>query len=200
MTRALPRLHAVTDDGVLALPHFTSRLRAIAAAGDVAIHLRTQVLSPRRRVRWATRFLQTGAVVLINDRVDVALVTAASGVHLPEHGLAVRDARAILGDDAVIGCSAHTPEAALLAHEEGADYVFLGPIWETSSHPQRTPLGAAAIDSAAPATVIAIGGVTAERVAACLDHGAYGVAAIGALWAADDPGAAAEAMLVSLER
>ncbi len=79
----------------------------------------------------------------------------------------------------------------------GADYVFLGPIWETSSHPGVPGLGLEAIAAARPARVIAIGGVTPARAAACLEAGAWGVAAISALWLADDPGAAAEAFLLS---
>ncbi len=74
--------------------------------------------------------------------------------------------------------------------------MFLGPIWETASHPGRPPLGPDSIAAAQPATVMAIGGVTPRRAAVCRDAGAYGVAAIAALWLADDPGSAASEMLL----
>jgi thiamine biosynthesis protein ThiS len=107
-------------------------------------------------------------------------------------------ARQVLGPDVLIGRSAHDPVEAQGACAAGADYVFLGPIWETASHPGHPGLGVEAIRAAHPATVIAIGGVTPDRVDACLDRGAYGVAAIAALWYAADPHAAAANMLISL--
>jgi len=144
------------------------------------------------------RELPASATVLVNDRVDLAAAVGARGVHLPAGGLPTTVARDLLGPEALIGRSAHSADEARMAHENGADYVFLGPIWETASHPGAAGIGVAAITDAQPARIIAIGGVTADRVAACLDAGAWGVAAIRALWLADDVGAAADAFLLSL--
>jgi thiamine-phosphate pyrophosphorylase len=142
--------------------------------------------------------LQPVSTLIVNDRVDVAGATCAAGVHLPASGLPVAAARSMLGSSALVGRSTHTSAEALAAEAEGADYVFLGPIWETPSHPGSAGLGIAAITAARGARVIAIGGVTPERVAPCLDAGAWGVAAISALWLANDVAAAADAFLLSL--
>jgi thiamine-phosphate pyrophosphorylase len=135
----------------------------------------------------------------VNDRADVATIVHADGIHLPAAGLPIAAVRALVGPDVCIGRSVHQPEEALDAAEQGADYVFLGPIWETASHPGQSPLGPEAIARALPARVVAIGGVTPERIGECRDAGAHGVAAVSSLWRADDPGSAAEKMLLLLE-
>jgi thiamine-phosphate diphosphorylase len=98
----------------------------------------------------------------------------------------------------LVGRSTHGAEEARAAAADGADYVFLGPIWPTPSHPGRPGIGVESIRQAVPARVIAIGGVTPERAAACIDAGAWGVAAISALWLAEDPAAAAAELLLCL--
>lgn len=198
MSRAVPRLHAVTDRQALSLPDFATRARAIAAAGDVALHARAGPVDARQLIALANLLLETGALVLINDRADIVPLVAAGGVHLPAAGLPLGSVREMLGPDVLIGRSTHSATEAREAHEAGADYVFLGPIWPTASHPERAPLGVDAIAAAAPARVIAIGGVTPARAAACREAGAWGVAAISALWRAEDSGAAAAQFLVSL--
>ncbi len=85
-----------------------------------------------------------------------------------------------------------------MAGEDGADYVFLGPIWETPSHPGRAGLGVDVISAVHGVKVIAIGGVTKRRIHHCLDAGAYGVAAVSSIWEVRDPAAAVRAMLLSL--
>lgn len=139
-----------------------------------------------------------GAAFFVNDRADIARLAEADGLHLPAEGLSVAAARGLLGRGRLIGRSAHNAAEALRARDEGADYVFLGPIWPTASHPRRRALGLDAIRDARGVTVIAVGGVTPARVAQCLDAGAYGVAAIRALWDAADPASTARAMLLSL--
>jgi thiamine-phosphate pyrophosphorylase len=141
---------------------------------------------------------RAGAHVFVNDRADVALLAGARGIHLPADGLPTDRVRDLVGPDVWIGRSVHAPEEARRAAEAGADYVFLGPIWETPSHPGRPGLGPGIIEHAQPARVVAIGGVTPDRVASCLDAGAYGVAAVSALWTAGDPGSAAATMLLLL--
>ncbi len=167
-------------------------------AGPVALQLRSHTVAAgplahvARVLRWpATR-------LFVNDRADLVPWLGAAGVHLPSRGLSVADARRLLGPDVLIGRSTHSAPEARAAWDEGADYVFLGPIWETRSHPGRAALGPAAIEHAAPARVVAIGGVTPARVEQCRSAGAWGVAAISALWMAPDSGAVAKRMLLCL--
>jgi thiamine-phosphate diphosphorylase len=145
----------------------------------------------------ATRLGRTQAALFVNDRVDIARVAHATGAHLPADGLPIKAARALLTRDQLLGRSVHSSEAAREALDEGADYAFLGPIWETTSHPGRPGLGLGAFKGLASLPVIAIGGVTTDRARLCRDAGAWGVAAITALWHAADPAAAARAMLLS---
>jgi thiamine-phosphate pyrophosphorylase len=191
----------VTNDEVARLPQLSVLARAVARTGPVAIHARAPGLEGRalldlaQTLREAAR--STSALLFVNDRLDVARICGAPGLHLPARGLPTARARELLGPDVLIGRSAHSADEAREAGRDGADYVFLGPIWPTPSHPRGSrPLGPEAIAAAHPARVIAIGGVTLERARLCRAAGAYGVAAISAIWQAPDPGGAAAEMLL----
>ena len=118
--------------------------------------------------------------VLVSSRCDVALACGAAGVNLPERDIAVRDARALLGDR-LIGRSVHSTEAARQAEHDGADFVIFGPIWPSVTHRDGDPVGIealAAVVHAVRIPVLAIGGVTEEHVAEIHRAGAAGYAAI----------------------
>lgn len=198
MKRGLPRLHIVTNNTVARLPGLASRAQIIAAAGSIALHARAPSAGGRELYRLAETLARAPAALFVNDRVDVAVAVDAAGVHLPAHGLGVETARRLAGAHRWIGRSAHNSDEAKAAIQQGADYVFLGPIWETESHPDREPLGPEAIRAAGPGHVIAIGGITVDRVAQCVAAGAYGVAVISAVWEASDPGTVVRKMVVSL--
>ncbi len=194
----VPTLHIICPDRVLSLPDFVRTTRAILALGpDVAVHLRSRLLPGRALARFADALTTHAhpATLIVNDRVDVALATGADGVHLPERGLETSDARRLLGPERLIGRSTH--EGGTWVEE---DYVFVGPLWETASHPGTPGRGVNALSVVRAAVKIAIGGVRPDRVADARRAGAHGVAAIGAVWDREDPAAAARALLVSLER
>lgn len=177
-----PRLHLVTSDEVLRDEGFVdSAERVIAAYGAaVAVHLRGHGLSGSVLHALAERLLEaasrSGAMLLVNDRVDVALACGAPGVQLGRRSLPVAEARRLLGADALIGYSAHAADEALDAGRESADFIVLGTIFPTASHPGE------------PA-----------RVGAVLEAGAYGVAVLGGVWHAADPVGAARRYLEVLE-
>ena len=198
LTSVTPRLHAVTNDSVLALPDLEDRVRSVVRFPPAAVHVRSDSLPGGRLLEVARRLRAWGAQIIVSDRVDLVAAGGALGVHLPARGMPVGTARRLLGPSALIGRSTHAPEEARAAWACGADYVFLGPIWETSSHPGQPSIGLDAIRQSAPARVIAIGGVTPARAPRCLDAGAWGVAAISALWMADDVAAAVEAFQLCL--
>ena len=199
---SVPRLHVVTDDEVVRRPTFLEHVAAIARAGGyrIAVQLRCR-LDGRAYVELGdavrTALAPFDTPLLINDRCDVARVVSAAGVHLPEDGLPPNAARAILGPDTIIGRSVHSA-TALTGEHEALNYLTLGPIWPTASHPERAALGIGAIVDA-PLPVLAIGGVIPDRMPDVLGAGAHGVAAIRAIWDAPDPGAAVRAFLLSLE-
>lgn len=201
----LPRLHVVTDDDVLSDPGFGDRAGAVLAAGTVALHLR----SPGGRVRRLLELAETlkdaaeagGSRLVINDRVDVALAAGVPAVQLGERSIPVTAARSVLGADAVIGYSAHSADGAASAVDGGADFVLIGTIWETPSHPDVPGAGLDRVREAAAAAgapVLAIGGVTPERARAAVGAGAWGVALIRGVWHAEDPAAAVVGYLEAL--
>lgn len=199
----LPRLHITTDDEIVSRERFLDIAAALARSGALALHLRARNLGGRQLFQLARRLQEalenTSSVLFINDRVDVALAVRAQGVHLPQGGLPPAAVRSLVGAATPIGISVHSAEDARDAFSRGADYVFLGPIFETASHPGIPPLGLGAIERSQPGRVIAIGGITAARAAECVRAGAYGVAVIRAVWEAEDPAAAAQEILLSLE-
>jgi thiamine-phosphate diphosphorylase len=136
------------------------------------------------------------AAVFVSGRPDIAAATGAHGVQLGIGDLAPADARRVLSHG-WIGRSVHSLEEARAAVEEGADFLVLGNIYETPSHPGRAALGTGPLRQAASLgpPVIAIGGVTPEHASELKAAGAYGVAAIRALWDANDPAAATLSML-----
>lgn len=203
MADLLPPLHAVTDDATLARPGFLDRaLRLLAVGGPgVALHLRGPRTEGGRLYELAAelgpRAMDEGALLIVNDRVDVALAAGADGVQLGARSLSLDDAAALLGDAPLIGVSTRVPEEAYDAVEGGADFLVVGNVYETASHPGREGMGTGLVEGMAllGIPVIAIGGVTPERVAELREAGAAGVAAIRGIWEAPDPAVAARRYL-----
>ena len=134
--------------------------------------------------------LRGRALLLVNDRVDVALASGADGVHLPERSLPGKAVREIAGDACIVGRSVHSVEAAVQAERDGADFVEVGAVYETASKPGVTPAGVELVRAVADAVrlpVIAVGGVSADNVGDVVRAGADGVAVIGAIMDAGDP-------------
>jgi thiamine-phosphate diphosphorylase len=199
--RPLPRVHAFTDLRLLSAPEFGIKAAAIAAGGPaVALHARARGENGRLLETGALRLMSLArppeAAVFVSARPDIAAAVGAHGVQLATGDLAPADARRIL-PRGWIGCSVHSREEAEAATALGADFLVVGNIYETASHPGRPAAGLtlvrAVTDLGRP--VIAIGGITAGRAAEVKAAGAYGVAAIRAVWEAPDPAAATLALL-----
>ncbi|SFH97227.1 thiamine phosphate synthase [Methylobacterium brachiatum] len=202
--RSLPSpLLAVTDRRGLSRP-LMETVQALLDGGVRWVWFRDRDLEPEARralgADVAGRIRAAGAFLTVGGDVALARALGADGVHLgggtgPDM---VASARAALGPDALIGVSAHAPvevEAAALA---GADYVTLSPIYPTASKPGYGPaLGPDGIAAACRAglPVVALGGITPDRIPECRDAGAAGIAVMGGLMRAPDPAAAARAFL-----
>jgi thiamine-phosphate diphosphorylase len=202
--RPLPRLHAITDRDVLALGDFATRATQLATAGPgIALHARDRTASAVRLTAVARQLLDLAgpleASVFVNGRADVAAAVAAQGLQLGQGDLAPSDVRRAFGTTWAgwIGVSVHSLIEADAAIADGADYIMVGSVYETASHPGRAPTGLALVRELAARgkPVIAIGGITADRAAAVREAGAYGIAAIRALWRTEDPGQAAMTLL-----
>lgn len=205
MTRPpLPRLHAVTDERIARRADLDDLVRELAAGGgaELALHARGRSLSGLEHYELANRLTAyPPSRLFVNDRLDVALAVegGAQGVQLRMDGLTPADARR-LDPDWWIGVSVHDLEEAGTAQAAGADYLLVGPVYATATHPDRAPLAAERLAAVAALglPVIAIGGVTPDRIPALRAAGAYGAAAIRALWDAADPAGAVRRMLQEL--
>ena len=196
----LPRVHVITDDDVVSDPAFEGRARMLMQAygSGLALHLRTPG-GPVGRLLALTESLveparETGTLLVVNGRPDVALAVGVSAVQLGQRSIPVPAARRLVGTDGVLGYSAHGTAEAVSAAGNGADFIILGTIWPTPSHPDRAGEGLAAVREAAAETaapVLAIGGVTPDRARAAVEAGAWGVALIRGVWHAEDAVAAA---------
>jgi thiamine-phosphate pyrophosphorylase len=196
------RLLIVTDRQQTKGRPLLSVLAQALKAGSLSIQLRERDLGAKELLALAEdiqRLMPPGAQLLINDRVDVALSLEAAGVHLRSNSLPVSVARGILGPDRLLGASVHSVSEAVHAENGGADYVVLGPIYETpSKQPYGPPLGLSTLEKAARIVrvpIIGIGGVTAVRARDMRAAGAFGVAVVTAVLGAEDVQAATRALL-----
>jgi thiamine-phosphate pyrophosphorylase len=195
---SLPRLYAVLDAGVAAARGWSiaDLGQAFLDGGAELIQLRTKHLDARALLEAADRLVRlaesTGARIVVNDRADVAAMCGAAGVHVGQEDLAPRDARALLGRQAIIGLSTHTTGQVDAAVKEPIDYVAVGPIYGTST--KNTGYGAVGLDlvryaatAADSRPVVAIGGITLARAPEVLAAGAASVAVISDLLETGDP-------------
>ncbi len=201
--RPVPRLVLVTDRHATAGRDLADVVAAALDAGLPAVQLREKDLPGRPLLALADRLraltARTGALLLVNDRVDVALAAGADGVHLGGASMPVDVVRRLLPPGRLVGVSAHSvTEVATCA----ADFAFFGPVYAT---PAKAAFGApqgeaqlAAATAAARVPVLAIGGIGAAHVPALRAAGAAGVAVIRAILAADAPAAATRTLLATL--
>jgi thiamine-phosphate pyrophosphorylase len=176
-------------------------VEAVLAAGARWVQLRAksgatgEAVALARRI--GARVEQAGGVLVVNDRADVARAAGATGVHLGQEDLPVSLARGV-GPGLVIGASTHGVDQARRAVAAGADYVAIGSIYRTASKQAFELVGLEAlrqVRSVVGTPLVAIGGITLDRVPEVMAAGADGVAVISAIAAAADPGAMAAAFL-----
>jgi thiamine-phosphate pyrophosphorylase len=178
-------------------------LRQAIDAGVRAIQVREKDLEAAALIELAEKIFtilrEVDGHLFINDRVDVAMALGSLGIHLRSDSLPVPVARTLAGPDRLIGVSAHTVDDVVEAEVEGADFVVLGPIYETPS--KRTfgaPIGLRPLEQAAARCslpLFAIGGITASRVHDVRRAGAFGVAVISSILGAADVEAATRAFV-----
>jgi thiamine-phosphate pyrophosphorylase len=200
----LPTLCLITDRHQCGETELEAVVEAAIEGGVNVVQLREKDLSAGElfslgmRLREVTR---GKALLLINDRVDVAQACGADGVHLPENGLPTSIARWVMGRHALVGRSVHGVEAAAQAEKDGADLVQLGTIFASPSKPDSPPVGPELLREVADAVsipVLAVGGVTLENAAEAIAAGAAGAAVISAICGAHDPKAAAKALVEAM--
>jgi thiamine-phosphate pyrophosphorylase len=189
------RLCLVTDRQQTAGRDLLAVIEESLAAGLPAVQLREKDLGAGELARLARALRAAtsahGAALIINDRVDVALAVGADGVQRTTASLPIADILAIADKRLRVGASVHARAEAVAAAEAGADWIIFGPVYDTpSKRGYGAPQGLEALERVTRAVsvpVIAIGGITPDRVAEVRRAGAHGVAAISAILSAPSP-------------
>jgi thiamine-phosphate diphosphorylase len=198
-------LYLITDPrSPLGLVEATRVALTAARPGRVAVQLRakelssSEILAAGRELREITS--RANALLIVNDRADIAKLIEADGIHLPERGLSPNDARILIGPTAVVGVSRHDTQGLERANAEGATFATLSPF---ASNPTKgAPLGAArfgVLTGSAQIPVFALGGVHVTNVKEAMASGASGIAVIRAVYASPDPAGAVASLLEELD-
>jgi thiamine-phosphate pyrophosphorylase len=181
-------------------------LDAALAGGCDLLQLRDHDASDEQLLAAAERFREAcdthGALFVINDRPDLALQCGADGVHVGQDDLPVGDVRRLLGPDAVIGLSTHSPDQFDAGLASDADYLSAGPVWETPTKPGRPRTGLELIrhaSSVATKPFFAIGGIDQSNIREIVKAGATRAVVVRAIRDAADPQATAAALRSTLE-
>ena len=200
-------LYVITDARLSRGRSHLEVLRAAISGGATAIQLRDKELSTRelvsegQRLRSLTR--EMGALLIINDRIDVALAVEADGVHVGQDDMPAALARKLIGPGRILGVSAGTVAEAQMARADGADYLGVGSVYPTHTKPDAgKPIGLAGLALIAAAVsipVVGIGGINQDNVAGIIAAGAQGVAIVSAVVAAEDVEAAARRIAERIE-
>ena len=199
-------LYLVTDRHRTAGRPLLDVVERALAAGTKVIQLRERDLSAHELLSLAERLKNrtdhAGATLLINDRVDVGLMVGAGGVHLQADHLPIPVVRRLLGPKPLIGVSCHQMDEVIQAEKEGADFVVLGPIYDTpSKRAFGAPIGVEILRAAKACSsipIFAIGGIRSDRIQEVLQAGAMGVGVISGILEAPDVEKATRHMLEAL--
>ncbi len=199
-------VYAVTDSAWLAGRPLEAVVAQAIEGGATFVQLREKSCSHEERCELARRILpvcrEHGVPFVVDDDVECALEVGADGVHVGQSDTACAAARAALGPDAIVGVSTQTPEQAEAAAQAGADYLGVGAPFPTSTKADAEFTGIDGLARVCAATdlpVVAIGGITAANAGELASTGACGVAVVSAIFAADNPAAAARELRAAVE-
>ncbi|MFA5800941.1 MAG: thiamine phosphate synthase [Thermoleophilia bacterium] len=180
---------------------------AAIEGGASAIQLRVKKRAMGEALKIANAIhaltLEAGIPLIINDHVGIAMASKAEGLHIGPDDITIAAARRMLGSEVIIGSSSGKPAEAIKAEREGADYVGVGPVYATDTKPGEPEIGIARIakvKAVVSIPVIAIGGINADNMAACVEAGADGIALVAAVCMAEDMYSATSALRQALDK
>lgn len=206
MRLVLPRLYVILDAALITSPE-TECAQNLAEAGVRLLQYRNKSASSRAYLnssrKLAEALLPRGCAFFVNDRPDIAFLADASGVHVGQDDLGVEQARRVAGPGKLLGVSTHNFEQFERAAASSADYIALGPIYNTASKANPDPVvGLDLLRKVRTLTdkpIIAIGGITLDRAAAAIEAGADSVAVISGILSDVNPAARAKQYIEALE-
>jgi thiamine-phosphate pyrophosphorylase len=200
LARRLGRLHVLVESLIVA----EAALEAGAQTLQIRIKSGTDADRYRLAGHIADRCRAAGATCLVNDRADIAVAIEADGVHVGAEDLPVAIVRRIVGPGALVGGTARDPATARRLVDDGADYLGVGPAYATTSKSGLpAPIGVEgvrAVVEAVDVPVVAISGITVDRVDEVLATGAWGIAVIGAIADSPDPHTATHDLLMAVAK
>ena len=187
------RVYLITDYMRVGKSRFLGALEEALQSGVRAIQLREKNMHPKDLLALALEVnsmtQRYNAKLLVNDRADIAIMAGADGVHLTEASVKVSDVKNKF-PNLIVGVSTHSIEGARLADRQGADFITFSPIYETPSKSNYGPPQGLAplrqVTQSVHLPVLALGGITLNRVPECLEHGAFGVSVISDIWDSTD--------------
>ena len=187
------RVYLITDFMRVGKSRFLGALEEALQSGVRAIQLREKNMPPKDLLALALEVnsmtQRYNAKLLVNDRADIAIMAGADGVHLTEASVKVSDVKNKF-PNLIVGVSTHSIEEARLADRQSADFITFSPIYETPSKSNYGPPQGLAplrqVTQSVHLPVLALGGITLNRVPECLEHGAFGVAVISDIWDSTD--------------
>lgn len=169
-------------------------IEEVVRGGATLLQVRVKNKTDREFLELAIRCVdlarQVSVPVVVNDRVDIALLTAADGVHLGQQDIPVSEAKKLLARDAIVGASARSVEDARRAQQQGATYIGVGPFFSSPTKPWIPPLSVETIRTIRKEIslpIVAIGGINETNAGIAISQGADGVAIISALRQCPDP-------------
>lgn len=187
------RVYLVTDTVYFNDPNVWNKLEAALAGGVTLVQYRDKTASSRtlyeRALKMKALCDKYHVPMLVDDRADIAFAVGAAGVHVGQDDLPPKQARRILGADAIIGVSAHNAEEARLAEAAGADYLGCGAVYATSTKKDTSVIGTEGLKAIRAATAlpfVGIGGITLANYQSVLKAGADGAAIVSAILGAED--------------
>ena len=199
------RLYAVTDSRQLHGRSLPQAVEEVIKGGATMIQLREKDAKDSRLLKLAGDVLSVtdryAVPLIINDRPDIALQCGAAGVHIGQQDGSVRQIRRMIGEEKILGVSAHTKEEAVRAEQDGADYLGVGAVFPTSTKQNTVSLSPETLREICRAEkipVVAIGGIRADNIGSLCGTGIDGAAVVSALFASENPKKAAEQLTASL--
>jgi thiamine-phosphate pyrophosphorylase len=206
MRLVLPRLYVILDAALITSPERDCAL-SLAEAGVRLFQYRNKSAPARQYLEssreLANMFRPQSLTFLVNDRPDVAFLAGASGVHLGQDDLDVEQARRVVGSDKLVGVSTHNLEQFKGAAASSADYIAVGPIFDTSSKANPDPVVGLdflrRVRGLTDKPIVAIGGITLDRAASVIEAGADSIAVISGILSSPDPAQRAREYMETLE-
>ena len=200
-------LYLCTDRELMSAERLEKAVELAIQGGVTVVQLREKDCTGREFLQIAKDVKQiTDAYeipLIINDRIDIAMAVDADGVHLGQSDIPAHTARELLGPDKILGVSAHNPEEARKAQEDGADYLGCGAAFVTGTKLDAKPITAEmmkAVTESVEIPVVAIGGITEDNIPKLTGRGLAGAAVVSAIFAAEDPRKASERLLEKIRQ